>query len=224
MSMKPEKDKKMPQDIINESGYPLQIHLENQINSTHDKHHWSVLVHEHRWIHPNTEEESFVDLILQHDSLTLRLVIECKRINGTWTFLLPDRRYDEVLRARTLISHHEQSAFPIMWGEYLFNPESCESAFCVMETGGRKDSRTLEDLSDLLLLSVESIALQERSLRWKLPQGWTTRLYLPLVVTTAKLQKAIFLPSDVSVEDGEISRREIGEVKMIRFRKIFQWK
>jgi hypothetical protein len=41
---------KSSQDIVNNSGYPLQIRLEKWIEETWQQHKWRVLVKEHRWV------------------------------------------------------------------------------------------------------------------------------------------------------------------------------
>ena len=51
---------KTTQDIINNSGYPLQIRLEKWINETKEHHEWCVLVTEHRWINGETKDYGFI--------------------------------------------------------------------------------------------------------------------------------------------------------------------
>jgi hypothetical protein len=51
-------------EIIDESGYPLQIFLENEVERTKQESTWRVLVSEHRWVNPFSDEEGYIDFIL----------------------------------------------------------------------------------------------------------------------------------------------------------------
>jgi len=209
------------EDIIKESGYPLQVHLEHEINRTQDTHGWRVLVSEHRWVNPETQDDGFIDIILKHrDYVAIRLIAECKRIIGNWAFLVPENAPRPVERARILHAHCDNSPHPIYaWPERRLCPISYESAYCVMETGGNRDSRTLEKLSRDVLLSLESVAREEMRLRSMSSIPGYDRFYIPIIVTTARLRKCIFDPSNVNVSDGRISKSRIEEVEFIRFRK-----
>jgi hypothetical protein len=68
---------KSPEEIVNESGYPLQIRLEKWIEDTWREHKWKVLVSEHRWVNSETKDEGFIDLVLEKGE-NQKLVIECK--------------------------------------------------------------------------------------------------------------------------------------------------
>ena len=47
---------KTAQDVVNNSGYPLQLRLEEWIEETRQNHKWQVLVREHRWVNTETKD------------------------------------------------------------------------------------------------------------------------------------------------------------------------
>ena len=219
---------KTKEDIVNDSGYPLQLHLEEIINKNSNEHNWRVVAREHRWVNKETREDGYIDLILENRQpmVRWRLVIECKRRNGSWTFLLPPKNaFNLTPQARILKT--EIDAKKIYWVSASCLPESYESAFCVPETGGDKDSRTLEKTSGELLLSVESLAEEELNLWQRTEVGQPTAgifnqmHYLPIIITTAKLQVCKFDPMNVNTSDGKISTgdSEFDPVDYIRFCK-----
>ena len=193
------------QEIINESGYPLQIKLENIINSSTQEHNWRVLAREHRWVNAATGEEGFIDLILDNRTYSVKLVLECKRVIGSWTFLIPNSSQYLARKYRLYKVSYASSEFS--WKEIDAVPESHESAFCVMEVEGKRDSRTLEKISGELLLSLEHLAYEELNLYQEMNKGPDSQsqqrpdkeptYYLPIIVTTANLQTSIFDPVNV---------------------------
>ena len=70
-------------DVVNRSGYPLQIALAEAVRSDYETHYWKVLYEEHAW--RSSEGEGFIDLVLEQDNLQAVLVIECgsKTRNGS---------------------------------------------------------------------------------------------------------------------------------------------
>jgi hypothetical protein len=216
---------KTTEEIINDSGYPLQIRLEKWIDETKEHHEWRLLFTEHRWINRETKEDGFIDLVLENSRKFLKLVIECKRISGSWTFLLPTMNPNKEHKVRILRTQYNNLKYT--WDEVPLSPESYEAAYCVMEVNGGKDSRTLEKLTGELLLSLEALALEETDLVMSLQERLNPpnisfqqdMYYLPIIVTTATLKKSIFDPSSVDVKSGKISDGNISPVEFIRFRK-----
>ena len=213
---------KTAQDIIDNSGYPLQIHIEDWIRDTARQHRWRVLAKEHRWVNALTNDEGFIDLILERSGYNLRLVVECKRIAGNWIFLLPTEQINQKRDTRVL--SFDLQTFKFLWSKTALDPMSNEAGFCIMETEGKKDSRTLEKLAGELLLSLEYLALEEFGLikEWSknLQRSPGNMVYIPVIVTTARLQVATFDPSSFDRKEGKI----IGDctpspVEYIRFQK-----
>jgi hypothetical protein len=204
------------QEIIDESGYPLQLFLENEVEINKQSSRWRVLVSEHRWINPYNDEEGYIDFVLDSSRYKYKLVVECKRIMGNWIFLNTTLPIEPSQQIKLL---HARKLHPTRWWEDL-RPETeiFESSYGVLETGGKKDSRTLEKLAGNLLLSTEIFAGEEVSL---LQESHITDelYYLPLIVTTAKLHICRFIPTDVNILTGMIERSEIKEYQYIHFRK-----
>lgn len=74
--------------LINSSGFPLQLGLEEKIRQGANVHGWSVLSTEHPWKNTNTGSDDFIDMILKDSSGALRMVVECKRVKEhDWFFL-----------------------------------------------------------------------------------------------------------------------------------------
>ena len=97
------------EEIVNDSGYPLQIRLEEWIKDTYREHRWKVLASEHRWVNGETKDEGFIDLVLESKAADKKLVVECKRIIGNWVFLLPKVQFAEKSTAKALFMHYNQT-------------------------------------------------------------------------------------------------------------------
>jgi hypothetical protein len=142
------------------------------------------------------------------------MILECKRPRGNsrWYFLRPSA---DGKRVRHLFSDLPQSvAAP---RDSFLQPESAESSFCVVpgEGGGRRP--LLEKMIDELLQSLEAFALEEYRLN---QDSHFRRLYVPVIVTNARLFTCTFDPANVSLETGEIpADANFEEVPCIRFRK-----
>lgn len=213
------------QDIVNDSGYPLQLYFEEIIRDTQAKHKWRVSAKEHRWVNQETHEDGYIDLVLEHQNLNIRLVVECKRLAGSWTFLLPNNREDyTVSRIRTL--QVNRNTKQIYWHKSDILPETYESAYCVPEIDGKKDSRTIEKISGELLLSLESLASEELRIWRQTQKGISDNtsipvmFYIPVIVTTSKIHALKFNPKDVDVANGKITSESLPvDLKYIRFCK-----
>lgn len=217
---------KSPEEIVNQSGYPLQIRLEDWINETYKRHKWKVLVSEHRWVNSETKDEGFIDLVLENANEDKKLVIECKRIIGNWIFLLPQVQFNEKYNIKALIADYDQNNnfFYTYWKDTFLTPQSNEATFCVMETGGKRDSRTLENLSGELLLSLEHLVVEETKLYSKFFEKMSNPsrfsiVYLPVIVTTANLHLMNFDPSKIDIKTGKVIKNDLAPVEFIRFRK-----
>ncbi len=214
---------KTAQDVVNDLGYPLQLRIEQLIEESRQKHKWQVLAREHRWVNVETKDEGYIDLILERPGWNLKLAVECKRIIGSWTFLLPKVQPFQMSEVMALSVDHK--TFKYLWSKFQIEPESYEASFCVMETGGKKDSRTLEKLAGELLLSLEYLAIEEtelvKSIYSELPHPpyADRQIFLPIIVTTADLQTMRFNPLKVDIKDGKIIESTVEPIEFIRFKK-----
>jgi hypothetical protein len=120
-----------------------------------------------------------------------------------------------------LVANHNTAKFT--WEKLYLDPVSQESLFCIFETGGKKDSRTLEKLSGELLLSLEYTAKEENRLLQSVISNLNlqnvTMTYIPVIVTTANLQGMKFEHPDIEIANGKITKSETEPIKYIRFRK-----
>jgi len=205
-------------ELVNLSGYPLQIGLEYAVKQTYQMHQWSVVGREHFWASPELKKEGFIDIILSR--YNLRMVVECKRVlDQDWIFLVTDRKKFNVRKSKLLRSNINSSNSNYEWLDFNLLPETFESPFCIM--GRDRDRPSIEKLSSDLLMSVESLANEEISIMQFHPPVSAVELgYVPVIVTTAELHTCIFNPSDVNIDDGKVSTTSKFErVEIVRFRK-----
>ncbi len=207
-------------NIVNTSGFLFQLRVEHEIRQVVQKYYsdWSIPVREHRWIDPPRDEE-FIDLVLQ--SGIGRMVIECKRLtDAQWLFLIPDNQ--SVTQQARLYWTDRIDGFQDMseWGEFTILPESPESSFCTTRGQGETDQPMLERVASTLLRSVESLANEELTLG----QGTVllaSRIYLPIIVTTATLKVCRFQTDQIDLSTGKLDTNNatLDTVPLIRFRK-----
>jgi hypothetical protein len=213
---------KSPQDFINETGYPLQLRLEKWINETSNEHHWEILTKERRWTNNQTGEDGYIDMVLRSGNGILFLVIECKRIIGSWNFIVTKQKSSK----QSNISHlyHDYREKAKYWRYTPLCPESYEVPYCVMETDGKRDGRTLEKWAGELLMSLESFSQRYYSLIPEQTLGQYppfAAYYLPVIVTTADLNVVIVDPTDkgIDITKGVVLDSEIESVDYLRFCK-----
>jgi hypothetical protein len=109
--------------------------------------------------------------------------------------------------------------FAFGWVNTLAKRESYQSAYCVMETEGKKDTRTLEKITGDVMLSLECLCTEETRLLSQQLLEAKDIYYFPAIATTAELQVYAFDPSTVSEIDGTIPPSKPVPVDFIRFRK-----
>ena len=212
-------DKQSLLNIINASGFLFQLRVEREIRRMHQHRdaNWAVVSREHRWTDPLSSSERFIDLVLQ--SYAGRMVVECKRVqDATWVFLIDDGKVD-IGRARLLWTYLTGEHGPASgWDEFRFSYSSPESSFCVVRGQGEGDAPMLERLAGLVLRSTEVLAQQELQMGTKRPYGpaW---IYLPAIVTNAKLYISKFNPDEIDIQSGTLSDADFQAVPMVRFRK-----
>jgi hypothetical protein len=85
-------DDKQLLSIVNASGFPFQLRVQQVIRESQSQHMWGVISAEHRWAIPEENREGFIDLVLEawpRRMMSVRMVLECKRVRGgCWVFLL----------------------------------------------------------------------------------------------------------------------------------------
>ena len=206
--------------IVNSSGFPLQIGLQNKVNKTFESHGWKVFTNEHPWQNIETGNSGFIDLTLIDQCNVQVSVIECKRVQDSdWLFLIPSSNPSNRRHAkywRTQIENNKTIYFD--WRDSAVDPSSPESEFCVVLGHDRKSKPMLERIASELIDATESMASEEYQLHINKKLD-LFRIYYPVIVTTAKLQVCKFNPEDISIDNGKIDKVNFETVPFVRFRK-----
>jgi len=194
---------------INRTGYLLQLGIEQLVRDAlqhdYDLYRWKLVAREHLWRDPATNKDEFIDLVLRSERISI--VVECKRtgIDGLqeWYFYQPNPEIS-VQNNRALFFVARRPAEDEQWGWYDMDliPQSAESAFCSLRGHADDGGGMLERTAGLLVRSVERLATQEAE-RGEAKQR-APLLYLPVIVTNARLHVAQFRASDVDL--GRLSQ------------------
>jgi len=208
--------------VVNKSGFPLQIWLEDFIENSKAEHGWDVVGHEHYWRNQETGKDGFIDLVLEWGAL--RTVIECKRVLDTkWIFLQPDIGEISSHKARLLSSHCQAGKKNLFgWSDLDMTEQVEKSSFCVVRGHTEKDKPMLERLASIVLDSVE--CLSEEEIEIKKTELGKHITYVPIIVTTAELQTCQFSAASVSANRGEIEDGKFAEIPFVNFSKGFSTK
>ncbi len=205
-------------NLVNASGFLFQLKVEQEITASATQHGKAVLAREHRWVHPLTRQEGFVDLITSAGT-NGKIVIECKRVReAQWVFLVPEGSAQtsnvRVLWTKRFSPDRQGAA----WDEFSLQKASLESQFCIVRGQADRDQPMLERVAGFLLNSVEAFADEELS--FERPVGGTgLRFYFPAVVTSAKLYACRFRPDKIDLISGELKTASFEEIRFIRFTK-----
>lgn len=152
-------------DIVNSSGFPLQIGIEHLVNKTTDKHGWKVLSREHSWKNTHANSSGFIDLVLINRYGTSVMVIECKRVlKSNWIFLVPSETVKDRRPIKTWITRINQSKTThFNWIDVTGEPSTVESEFCVVLGQDAKSKPMLERVAGELVEATEGFAYEEYS-------------------------------------------------------------
>jgi hypothetical protein len=201
--------------IVNASGFMLQIGLRTAVEQSQSRHRFEVEAMEHPW--KTAEQAGFIDLILGRS--TVRLVCECKRSrDGNWVFAV-ERDAPEGDRVRFHWTRFGKNYLFGGWFNFGLSTTSHESQFCMIRGTGENDSPLLERIASKLLASVEALAVEETSLRLVGDTRDSYRIYVPVIITTARLWICRFRAEDIDLATGDVAKTEFEEVPLIRFRK-----
>lgn len=211
-------DNKYLNNLVNSSGYPFQLAIEDEIKRTRQIHRWEILSREHPWQNKKDGSEGFIDLIIGKG--VYRIVIECKRLKeGTWIFPVYRENQKEVDKFKSCWSYMALNRESnIGWGELSMPPSSPQSDFCILHGQDEKAKPMLERIGGFLISSVEAFGYEE-ILAIGNPYLDNLRLLIPCIVTSAKLKICNLKPSEISIKDGTVKNAQFKEVPYIRFRK-----
>ena len=206
--------------LVNQSGFPLQLAIDQLVQSRSDQLGWKVVYREHGWKSPEGHS-GFVDLVLEDRFGSSVLVVECKRVlEADWVFLedlpaKPPSRRTRLWATNTPDHGKEHSGYY----DARAMPESCESMYCVVAGQDAKARPMLERVAAETTAAMEAIALEEHPVISERQYG--LRMYAPVIVTTARLVVSRFDPKLVALQNGEASAVTHDVVPWIRFRKQF---
>lgn len=215
--MVPSPDKEKLKNLVNASGYLLQLRVEQDVRDLERENGWSVAVTEQPWRHPHSGAEGFLDLVLDRYGVHT-LAVECKRPrDAQWVFLVPEGKSANVTRVRWYWEINRKRPAGDWFNLYL-SPPSYESAFCVVRGSGERDVGLLERICSHLCAGIEALAWQQAQLFTNPddPHYW---FLAPVIVTTAELYVCKVEPARVSLAEGELSDPAFERVPWIRFRK-----
>jgi hypothetical protein len=225
-------EKEKLQQAINESGFPLQLGLASLANSSRE---WRVILTEHPWQDPQGESEKFIDIVLRGHGQggPLRLVTECKRAKDTeWIFLREPSNYGNnghrsSLRARMAANYVGMTAPVDEWVDVQFEPRSPEALFCVVRKNNQRSQELLEKTAAEIARATDALAHQELLIHHAPQTGQPnlnsgmSRLYIPVIVTTAKMSICDADYDSVDLETGEVTGAVSVPSPVVRFRKSF---
>lgn len=210
-----------PVDIVNASGFPFQVRVENEVMATVDSHGWAVKAREHRCLDLATGDEGFLDLVLGKNSN--RIAIECKRLkNARWAFFVQPHdknlgRGQFLKETKIVIGPGYQPLFEREFASLSIAPSTPASAFCVV-VGGRDDRPQLERIAGDLLRRMEALADQESMI--PAHPGSDPILYIPVIVTNAELFTVTCDPASIDLSTGEAPKdASVEVVSVLRFTK-----
>ena len=206
--------------LVNQSGFPLQLAIDRLIQDRSDDLGWKVVYREHGWKNPDGQS-GFADLVLEDRFGTSVLVVECKRVmEADWIFLeessaKPLSRLTRLWATNTPNHGREHSGYY----DARALPESRESMFCVVAGQDPKSRPMLERVAAETTAAMEAIAIEEHPVITK--RGYGLRMYVPVIVTTARLVSSRIDPTLVALNSGEASAVAHEVLPWIRFRKQF---
>jgi len=209
-------------NYVNSSGFAFQMRIEEEINKGQNR--WQFAGREHRW-QDESGQSGYIDLLVDFGSL--RILIECKKQKDkNWIFLKrksgQHRDTCSLLWAKKYMPI-EQLPFPsdfAAWDIFSVAPTSYASAFCTMQGQGDNLRTLLEKAASELTHAAECLAKEELAFS-ATKEISQQRVYMPLVVTNAKLTVCSFVPEAVNISTGELSLEDaqFETVPYIRFQK-----
>ena len=207
--------------LVNQSGFPLQMAIERMVvEAQSEPIGWKVLYKEHGWKGIDGQN-GFIDLVLEDQLGTSVLVLECKRVlESDWLFLSENTSNTPSQRTRlwaTNTPNHGKASCGYF--DARSSPESAESMYCVVAGHDSKTRPMLERIAAEVTAAMEALAIEEHPLI--LQRQYGLRMYVSVIVTTARLMLSKLDPSQVTLQTGEAAAVVHEEQPWIRFRKHF---
>ena len=212
-------DQKKLAEIVNQSGFPLQIGIAQHIKLTSSEHGWKVLHTEHSWESVENDENGFIDLILEDQHGTSVVLVECKRVlESSWVFLNANPSLTNRRHAKTWVTCYiSENLATYGWVDLTLEPSCPESQYCVVFGQDAKSKPMIERIGADLVSATEALAQEEKPYLARIKDA--IRMYFSVIVTTAQLKICSFDPKDISLADGKINKSSFQDVPFVRFRK-----
>lgn len=206
--------------VANSSGFPLQLGVMHAIDQSSE---WRVVLEEHPWRSADNRSEGFIDVVAMNRQPGFgAMVIECKRVRqAAWVFLIPKTPPSNRSQATIWDSNRTDGKWLNHgWRNWQADPTTYQSQYCAIPGQQQGRQNLLERTAFDLIESVEALAGQEFELIEQNEVTIFSRVYVPVLVTTAHLFAASFDPSTITLSDGALpDDTSLVEVPYIRFRK-----
>jgi len=221
----PGDEKLIPKSVIDSlqaSGFPFQTAVAQLIRNSKG---WKVHTTEFPWRGPK-DDDRFLDIIATNKQFVI--TVECKKTRqDTLTFLLPVGKelYSGVTSEFRCLSCRSYTAGAhlgdVVCETRALFPESPSCEFCIVSAN--RSERMLEKDASLVIRATEALVQNIHEMSQLLNKLSLPFLLLPVIVTTAPLFTAHYVPSDVSPETGEFTATPKGIEKRqwVRFAKTF---
>lgn len=205
---------------INDSGFPMQLGLKYLVESGGTP--WRVALSEHPWRDPASGDDKFLDFVLRSGKEVM--VVECKRSRDTdWIFLREptgqapnnERR---IARSWVNVVKPNRSVRVNEWCETLIDPRSPVAQYCVIRKNNQRTQELLEKTAAEVVRAVEALATQDLDVSLA-NNSRLSSLYIPVIVTTARLYVCDVAPKTFDPADGAIPDNDFARIGMVRFEK-----
>ncbi|WP_332774536.1 hypothetical protein [Polaromonas sp.] len=206
-------------DIVNQSGFPLQIGVAHHVRETSANHGWKVLYTEHSWKNAASNTDGFIDIVLEDEHGTSVMIVECKRVlESSWVFLNADTGVKNRRQAKAWVTCYISGSTGCFgWTDLTLEPSCPESQYCVIFGQDAKSKPMLERVGAELVFATEGVAEEENPYHARRQDS--IRMYFSVIVTTARLKLCTFDPKEISLFDGKVSASSFQDVPYVRFRK-----
>lgn len=212
-------DHKKLSEIVNQSGFPLQIGVAHNVQESSARHGWKVLYTEHSWKNETDGTDGFIDIVLENAYGTSVMVLECKRVlDSAWIFLIPSLKWENRSHAKSWVTRYASGCFQRFdWYDLTLEPSCPESQYCVIPGQDAKSKPMIERIGAELVSATEGLAWEEKE--YHAQRRDALRMYFSTIVTTAQLKVCSFDPKEISLTDGKVATTEFKDVPYVRFRK-----
>ena len=206
---------------LNDSGYPLQVAVQQAIASSTDQHGWQVRSSEQHWASESRSQSGFIDVVANNPGKSLYALIECKRVRDSdWILFRTDGQNGTERFAKVWLDKRNESGDAGLsgWASVALEPGCPEVRFCAVR-GQDTSSRTtlLERTAAEITLAAECYGRRLQPYGSK--PGTQYRIFVPMIVTTAKLHIATFDTASIQIKDGILQSANFLEVPYVRFQK-----